>query len=307
MSEQTPLLAGARIGIVGKGGSGKSTLTVLLAKSLQRHGYGVCVLDADSTNLGLHKALGIAEAPDSLIDYFGGMVFSGGAVTCPVDDPTPLPRAEIPLEELIGRYARANEQGIVLLTAGKIGDMGPGAGCDGPISKIARDFQLKADGVAPVFLVDFKAGFEDSARGVITSLDWILVVVDPTTAAVQMAIHLRDMVKALRGGRPPATEHLPSPELVQLARMLFRESKIRGVLTILNRVPDEDTESFLRNRLRDQGLEPIAVVPEAPELLTAWLHGEPLPSANVDDAADSAVAALEQAERQGLLQESVGA
>lgn len=304
MTTQAAVLTGTRIGIVGKGGSGKSTLTVLLARALRKYGYEVCILDADSTNVGLHKALGIAEAPISLIDYFGGMVFSGGAVTCPVDDPTPLAKPEIPLTELQGQYVQTSEEGICLLTAGKIGDMGPGAGCDGPISKIARDFRLKDGASPPTALVDFKAGFEDSARGVITSLDWVIVAVDPTTAAVRMAVHLRDMVRQLQAGRPPATAHLECPELIQLANTLFRESRVRGVLPILNRVPDEETETYLQERLQDEGLRPIAVVPQAPGIMSAWLKGEPLPHGLVDKALDGAVLELERAERSAVVEMS---
>jgi hypothetical protein len=86
-------LQGCRLGIFGKGGSGKSTLAVLLARALNARGYEACILDADSTNVGLHQALGVPWPPRPLIEHFGGMVFSGGNVTCPVDDPTPLPGA----------------------------------------------------------------------------------------------------------------------------------------------------------------------------------------------------------------------
>ena len=51
-------LIGKRIGILGKGGSGKSTVAVLLTMALRDQGYHVCLLDADSTNVGLAKALG---------------------------------------------------------------------------------------------------------------------------------------------------------------------------------------------------------------------------------------------------------
>ena len=199
---------GKRIGLFGKGGSGKSTVTVLLAKALKKSGYEVCVLDADSTNIGLAQALGIEHAPAPLLDYFGGMVFSGGAVTCPVDDPTPLAGADITIEELPSYYYGRSPEGIRFFVAGKMGDKGPGAGCDGPIAKIARDFSPHFDGQQPVTLVDFKAGFEDSARGNIVSLDWIIVVVDPTTAAVQMAINMKEMVDQLKAGGQPATAHL---------------------------------------------------------------------------------------------------
>lgn len=83
-----------------KGESGKSTIIVLLARALAQRGYQVCVLDADSTNVGLHQALGVKSMPRPLLDYFGGMVFSGGAVTCPVGDPTLLTGAEITLDKL---------------------------------------------------------------------------------------------------------------------------------------------------------------------------------------------------------------
>jgi hypothetical protein len=121
-----PILAGKYIGIFGKGGSGKSTAIVLLARGLRDRGYEVCVLDADSTNVGLARALGIEASPKPLMEYFGGMVFSGGMVTCPVDDPTLLAGSDISLEELPIQYIRKNKAGITLLVAGKIGEQGPG-------------------------------------------------------------------------------------------------------------------------------------------------------------------------------------
>ena len=143
-----------------------------------------------------------------------------------------------------------------MLTAGKMGDKGPGAGCDGPINKIARDFKVHTEGTSPITLVDFKAGFEDSARGAITSLDWVIVVVDPTNAAVQMAIHMKKMVDQIKAGSPPAMSHLESPEMVELAQRIFREVKVKDVLVILNRIRDEEMESYLRAKLQPGGIKP---------------------------------------------------
>jgi len=282
---------------VGKGGSGKSTTTVLIARVLRERGYDVCILDADSTNVGLHQALGLDNPPESLIDYFGGMVFSGGSVTCPVDDPTPLPGAEVALDQLSDGYYGRNQEGILLLTAGKMGDKGPGAGCDGPINKIARDFKVHTEGTSPITLVDFKAGFEDSARGAITSLDWVVVVVDPTNAAVQMAIHMKKMVDQIKAGSPPATSHLESPEMVELAQRIFREAKVKDVLVILNRIRDEEMENYLRAKLQQGGIKPIGAIREDPAIIITWLRGTPLEGTETRKDIEDIVDAMEAAEK----------
>jgi len=276
MAEKTKALTGKRIGVFGKGGSGKSTAVVLLAKALGDRGYPVCVLDADSTNVGIHQALGLDESPESLMNYFGGTVFGGGTVTCPVDDPTPLAGAEISLDRLPGRYYVQTQGGVVFLTAGKIGDQGPGAGCDGPISKIARDFRIVAERERPVTLVDFKAGFEDSARGVITSLDWAIVIVDPTSASIQMAANMRDMVDQIRAGMLPATAHLESPDLVAIANRVFKEARIKGVFFVLSQVDDEATKGYLREKLEEKGIRPIGIIHRDPSICLSWLKGLPL-------------------------------
>jgi CO dehydrogenase nickel-insertion accessory protein CooC1 len=268
-------LSGVRLGIFGKGGAGKSTVTVLLARGLVEMGYRPVVLDADSTNIGLAGALGAGDGPETLIDHFGGMVFSGGAVTCPVDDPTGLADSELDLDSLPARYLVETPYGIRLLVGGKMGDLGPGAGCDGPIAKVARDVQVRDGNRTPPLLVDFKAGFEDSARGVLTSLHWAVVVVDPTTASLHMAVHLKKMVEKIRQGVLPPTAHLADPELAELARRQFTESRIQGVVAILNRIPDSEVEAYVRGKLEALGGPRVmGVLPELRTLQSQWLRGE---------------------------------
>lgn len=292
-------LSGLRLGVFGKGGSGKSTATVLLAEALRERGYSVLILDADSTNVGLGRALGMERDPDPLLDYFGGMVFSGGPVTCPVDDPTPLPGAVVSVHEFPDRFL-ARRDGLGLMVAGKIGGLGPGAGCDGPIAKIARDLVVEDLDPEHVVLVDFKAGFEDSARGALTSLDWALVVVDPTVAAVQMAIHLRAMVAEIRAGVPPATQHLlDDGNLVELAIRLFREARIRGVVASLNRVTDASAELYLRDSLKHGSVPVLGCFGADPAVEEQWLHGRRVRSDALAREAGALVKGLEAVVREG--------
>ena len=288
-------LGGCRFAVFGKGGSGKSTAVVLLGQALRGRGYDVYILDADSTNVGLHQALGITRSPISLLDFYGGMVFSGGAVTCPVDDPTPLVGGDVLFDELPPAYCAQNPQGIHLLVAGKIGGMGPGAGCDGPISKIARDFRIRTHEGNEVMLIDCKAGFEDSARGVVTNVDWVIQVVDPTAAAVEMAISMNEMVQQIKAGVPPAVQHLEDASLADLATRLFREARVKGVLVVLSRICGWHVADLLRDKLSPRGIEPIGVIRDDPSIPVSWLRGEPLATTYAHIDAVELVDALEAA------------
>jgi len=115
-------------------------------------------------------------------------------------------------------------------------------------------------------------------------------VVDPTTAAVQMASHMHEMVKQIRAGVPPATQHLETPELVEWANRFFRESNVKDVFVILNRIRDGAMERLVRGKLAEKAIEPIAVVYEDPAIAMAWLQGTRLAASqdqvNLDQIVD---------------------
>lgn len=287
-------LPGSRIGVLGKGGAGKSTLVAILAQALHRRGYDVCVIDADSTNFGLPQSLGMDSPPKTLLDLYGGMVFSGGVVTCPVDDPTPLADPEITMDELSRQYYAQNDAGIILMTAGKIGNHGPGAGCDGPIAKIARDLIVHNGNGELVTLIDFKAGFEDSARGVLTNLDWAIVVIDPTIASVEIASDMRAMIDQIKADVLPATAHLESPELVAVANKLYTDAKIKDVFFVMNKIPDQETEKYLREKLAQKDIDPIGSISEDSSIPAAWLKGTQIQAKNAFAEAQKIIEVLEE-------------
>ena len=263
-----------RIGIFGKGGCGKSTVTVLLAKAMRQRGYDVCVLDADSTNLGLHLGLGLEKAPTALLDYFGGMIFSGGLVTCPVDDPTPLPGAQVSLEDLPLCTWALPRRASSLVVAGK-------ARRPGPRGRLRWADRQDRPGPPPRRLRAATSSLSWTSRPASRirrverspGLDLAIVVVDPTLAAVQMAVHLTKLVEQIQMGGKPATAHLEDPELVEIAHRIYRETSVQHVLPVLNRVANRDIERQLRAALDRHRIAPIGAIRHDPAVALAWLQG----------------------------------
>ena len=50
-----------KIVICGKGGSGKSTVSALMAREMATRGNKVLVVDTDESNFGLYKQLGLSS------------------------------------------------------------------------------------------------------------------------------------------------------------------------------------------------------------------------------------------------------
>ena len=128
--------------------------------------------------------------------------------------------------------------------------------------------------------------------GAIVSLDWAMVVVEPTQASIKMAADMKKMVDAIRTGAPPATSHLDFPELAELAKRLFRESSLKDVFFVLNRVPDDETEAYLRQKLAKYGIEPLGIIPRNDDIARAWLRGEAITEGLLWNDLDQFVEAL---------------
>jgi pantothenate kinase-related protein Tda10 len=63
---------GMKISVCGKGGSGKSTVSALLARNALKRGMNVLVVDADDSNRGLSRMLGFEHPPTPLMALVAG-------------------------------------------------------------------------------------------------------------------------------------------------------------------------------------------------------------------------------------------
>jgi CO dehydrogenase maturation factor len=264
-------LCGKRILVCGKGGSGKSTLVALMATILQRKTYEVMVLDGDASNpeglVRLLFGLGVEGEPTPLIEFFGGI----DAVTCPVDDPSPLtrindqkpvPEKRIDVFKEIKPEFYLQNGNITLFQAGKIEAYGQG--CDGPLEKVVRDFMVEGDAVN---LIDMKAGIEHFGRRIPDRMDVILGVLDYTLESVSIAKRMAEFCQ---------------------------EAGIHDFWLILNKIGSEEVESMLVDKLSNLQDKVIGSIPFDQELIKAGLSGNALGECKALEDIEHIVERLEQ-------------
>lgn len=228
--------------VCGKGGSGKSTVAALLAKSIVRRGYRVLVVDSDESNYGLHRQLGM-ELPPTLMDHFGGK----RGVKEKMGRPSPGGESsgffdgrwtidEIPTE------ATTEKDGIRLLAIGKIHDFGEGCAC--PMGVLAKRFLDNLSvGEKEMVIVDTEAGIEHFGRGVEAGCDAILAVLDPSFESILLSKKIAEI-----------SEKINKP-----------------LYFVLNRVDDEKKAAMLESL---DETRVAAAIPETKEIFRAGLAGE---------------------------------
>lgn len=160
-----------KIGIVGKGGVGKTTVSALIAEAYTRRGSRVVAIDTDSNpNLGMSLGLTLDQVE-----------------TMPV-----LPRALIvgsdtgtTPQDLLSAYGRATPAGATLMSAIKVNEAGAGCTCGGHAT--VRSFLGAAlEQEADVTLIDMEAGLEHLSRagGTLAYADVLVVVMEPSRKSV---------------------------------------------------------------------------------------------------------------------------
>ena len=177
-----------KLAITGKGGSGKTTLAVLMARYLADEGRDVILIDADpdanaAMALGLDGSVEvppIIELKELVQERTGASGQSGQyfSLNPKVDD--------IP-----DKYA-VEAAGVKLLLMGRLKKGGTGCLCpeNAFVRALLSHLVLQGD---QVVILDMEAGIEHLGRGTARGVDQMLVVVEPGRRSVQTAF----MVKKL--------------------------------------------------------------------------------------------------------------
>jgi CO dehydrogenase maturation factor len=239
-----------KISVCGKGGSGKSTIVTLLANEARTRAYRVMVVDSDESNSGLFRMLGFDHPPVPLMELVGGKKkvqkkmtrgFSAGesgtAMRLMMQDTIMVD--DIPAVHILKR------DNLGLVCIGKILQSLEGCAC--PMGVLSREFLKKLSlKRGEIVIVDMEAGVEHFGRGVETSIDGVLIVVEPSFESLELA----ERVNSLSSG-----------------------IGINNIWAILNKVPSDEIASKLEGKLVERGIDTIGCIHYDTEIFHSCLEG----------------------------------
>lgn len=176
----------SKIAICGKGGSGKTMLVTLLAGAMKK-GYRVMVLDADESNPGLARLLGIAGEPKPLKELFGTEHDS--------KKDSLLKRDSFSIADVNPAYISEGSDVSFMLT-GKVVDPFQGCACSlaACACEVVEKLKLNDN---EVLLLDLEAGVESFGRGVERYTDTVIAVVEPSYESITLAGKIIYMAKGM--------------------------------------------------------------------------------------------------------------
>ncbi|MBW3576265.1 MAG: AAA family ATPase [Actinobacteria bacterium] len=174
-----------KVGIVGKGGVGKTTVSALFAQAYRERGSRVVAIDTDSNpNLGISLGLSLQDT-ESIPALPRSVVVGQGS-------------ADATAESLIGEYGRATPSGVTLLTAMRVDQAGAGCTC-GSHATVRSLLSEAIDEQADVTIIDMEAGLEHLSRsgGTLAYADVLLVVMEPSRKSVITAARTMTLAEEL--------------------------------------------------------------------------------------------------------------
>ena len=182
-----------KIAMVGKGGSGKTTIAGTLARVLARRQQRVLAIDGDpNPNLALTLGMARADAdrirsiPPSLIE----------SVTAPSGQASL--RLTMERSMVLGQYAAQAPDGIQLIVMGKPADGSAGSGCMCSSHRAVRGLIAEMTDAGDHTITDMEAGLEHLKRGTARHVEAMLIVAEPYYRSLEAASRTFSLANELK-------------------------------------------------------------------------------------------------------------
>ena len=252
------------ISVAGKGGVGKTTISALLTKVItELTKRSLLVVDADPV-MNLPRALGV-EVPLTVGDIASNLRKS-------IDEGS-IGRAVTKQDILEGEIFESLVEGdkFDFLAMGRT----EGEGCYCYVNRLLTQIIDTLSSNYEITLLDMTAGLEHLSRRTNRNVDILIIVVDPSRAAYEAALRIRDLAKEV---------HIDFKKIVMIG----------------NKFP-QGMEQELESRSEEQSLTLIGMIPHDEELAKVNYLGTPLTELTPDSPALKAAEVI--AEKLGLLSE----
>lgn len=174
-----------KIGVVGKGGVGKTSVSALLTQAYAEQGQRVLAVDTDSNpNLGLSLGLEAGTLERAPLLPRSLAVGAGDGEKTPA--------------QLISDYGVTTPSGATLMQTMLVDEAGGGCMC-GNHASVRSLLGATIDDHVDVAVVDMEAGLEHLSRsgGTLAYADVLLTVIEPTQKALHAATRVRDLAEEL--------------------------------------------------------------------------------------------------------------
>lgn len=223
------------IAIAGKGGVGKTTFCALVLRHLLEQGIRpLLAVDADA-NTNLNEVLGvpvektIASLRDEILKDMGNM--------------PPTFTKDTWVEYQLAS-AITEESGYDLVAMGKA----ELSGCYCYVNNLLKRYLELLAGNYRYVIVDNEAGMEHISRGLLSDIDVLFVLSDPSPRGILTASRIADLVDEL-------------------------QRKVKRVSLVVSRVPGGELADVLRPRIEELPVEFAGVLPADDEVVRFDLEG----------------------------------
>ncbi len=247
-----------KVAIAGKGGTGKTTISGILARELARSGRKVLAVDADS-NPNLDAIVGLppergremAAIPRELLER----VEENG------DSRLVLTR---PLDEVLEEYGSLGPDGVRMVVMGRVAHGGKGCMCSAhaTVRGLVGELVRHRPGNGEDVVLDMEAGLEHLSRGTGRYVDGMLAAIEP-------------YYRSLETGKRVAE--------------LADELGVRRVYAVANKIRDDADREAVDDFCDRNGLEVLARIPYDRSLIEAEREGKAPLDYDADAPAVSAI------------------